>query len=504
MNSSPAPGEPAPSTNDRYPLLCRSTQANIGNDPLAQQNAEHLQALDKLLTHDLRELARRDSPDDFADIYFALEQELDRFREFCAYPALAQKFVVAFGGSFSAGKSSLINTLLGQRLLVTEVDPTTSLPTYVLKGNADAVHALNLFGHRMDLGTDDFLSLTHDEVQRYGSNISRLLRTAIMTRADFPWDNLAIIDTPGYTNHEDQTQGARTDEHIARTQLNAAQAIVWVIDARQGAITEDDLKFLASLQPDIPRLIAVSRADQKPAQDVAAIVATIKRTLTERNVAFVDVLPVSARNKPEWPVQALLEQLATWNTQPRALRFAHNFKALFTRYHHGLDTEERRTRWQLNRLNRILVFADTPEAQTDAQELKADLEARLERLAAQQQDLTTLRMRFFTELKRSGDTVGVPLPETREIDLLSDVVSPLLGHLTALRTKQRKPMPDLRQPLRVLTQPGNMSCLYRFERLNTRLLPALRLLARPDDITHLPRLERRNASSLLPALQLLS
>ncbi|MDD2882847.1 MAG: SUMF1/EgtB/PvdO family nonheme iron enzyme [Rhodoferax sp.] len=436
--------------NVRYALLCRSTQVEAVNTPQAQQNEIHLQALNKLLNNDLRALARQGSPDDFADIYFALEQELERFREFCAYPALAQKFVVAFGGSFSAGKSSLINTLLGQRLLVTEVDPTTSLPTYVLKGDADAVHALNLFGHRMDLGTDDFLSLTHDEVQLYGSNISRLLRTAIMTRADFPWNNLAIIDTPGYTKHEDQTQGARTDEHIARTQLNAAQAIVWVIDARQGVITEDDLKFLASLQPDIPRLIAVSRADQKPAQDVASIVATIKRTLTERNVAFVDVLPVSARNKPEWPVQALLEQLATWNTQPRALRFAHNFKALFTRYADFIEQEQRQAQRHLNRLNRILIMADSEDVQADAQELKQHAEKALSTAKEHAIELLDLRQRFFGQLKSVGDTVGIALPEPAEIDLLDNEGVSLLELFIEQRTQQGQSAPDEPETLRSL------------------------------------------------------
>ncbi len=512
MNSNPAAeteetdkaNEAARTRAARYPLLCRSTQVDAGSHPLAQQNEASLQALDKLLTHDLQALARRGSPDDFADLYFSLQQELERFREFCAYPALAQKFVVAFGGSFSAGKSSLINAVLGQRLLVTEVDPTTSLPTYLLKGERDAVHALNLFGHRIELSSDEFLSLTHDEVARYGSNISRLLRAAFIARADFPWETLALIDTPGYTKHEDQAHGARTDEQIARTQLNAAQAIVWVIDARQGGITEDDLKFLASLQADIPRLIAVSRADQKTAEDMAAIVAAIKKTLSGRNVAFVDVLPVSARNKPAWPLHALRAQLAAWSQQPRALRFAHNFKAQFTRYSRSLDLEERRTHWQLNRLNRILVFADSPEAQTDAQDLKADLAAQLARLAAQQQELAALRQRFFTDLKRIGDAVGVPLPEPRDLELLSDTVSPLLGHLCALREQQGKTAPDLRQALRGLALAGEMSKPFRFERFNERLIPALRLLAEAGEITHLPRLLRRNAPSLMPALQLLS
>ena len=455
MNANLTPDELAA----RYQLLCRSTQVDAAKDPQTQQIEVHLQALNKLLTHDLRALARRGSPDDFADIYFALEQELERFHEFCSFPALAQKFVVAFGGGFSAGKSSLINTLLGKRLLVTEVDPTTSLPTYLLKGEHDAVHAHNLFGHRIDLSTEEFLSLTHDEIERYGSNISRLLRSAFITRTDFPWENLALIDTPGYTKHEDQAQGARTDEHIARTQLNAAQAIVWVIDARKGCITEDDLQFLATVQADIPRLIVVSRADQKPAEEISAIVQGIKATLSERNLPFVDVIPVSARQKQEWPVEPIVMQLAAWSRQPRALRFAHNFKAQFTRYARFIEEEQRQAQRHLNRLNRILVMAESQDVQADAEELKQQAEDSL--LAAKERaaELLGLRHRFFGDLKAIGDAVDIELPEPSEIDLLEIQGTDLLKLLTKQREQEGRSAPEESEALYELMKEGETAKL---------------------------------------------
>ena len=415
MNTDLTPNELAA----RYQLLCRSTQVEAAKNPQAQQIEVHLQALNKLLKHDLRALARRGSPDDFADIYFALEQELERLREFCSFPALAQKFFVAFGGGFSAGKSSLINTLLGKRLLVTEVDPTTSLPTYLLKGEHDAVHANNLFGHRIELSNEEFLSLTHDEIERYGSNISRLLRSAVITRADFPWNDLALIDTPGYTKHEDQTQGDRTDEHIARTQLNAAQAIVWVIDARKGCITQDDLRFLATLQADIPRLIVVTRADQKPVEEISAIVQGIKTTLSERKLPFMDVIAASARQKQKWQMDAILTQLATWNLQPRAPRFAPNFKAQFTRYASFIEEEQRQVQRHLDRLNRILVMAECQDVQDDAEKLKEQAEHSLRTAKERATELLRLRHLFFSELKAIGDAVGIALPEPSFEEMLN-------------------------------------------------------------------------------------
>ncbi len=446
----------------RYALLCRSTLANPTDDPRGLRLAPHLSALRTLLGHDLRALGRQGSPDDFADICFELEQELERFQEFCAFPPLAQKFVVAFGGGFSAGKSSLINALLGKRLLVTEVDPTTSLPTYLLKGEDDAIHAQNLFGHHIGLSDEEFLSLTHDELGRYGSNVSRLLRSAIISRQDFPWQNLALIDTPGYTKHEDRQHSERTDEHIARTQLNSAQAIVWVIDARQGCITEDDIKFLASLRPEIPRLIALSRADQKPAEDIADIVKGIRATLETRNLPFLDVVAVSARKK-EWSFTPILEQLARWNGAPRALRFAHNFKHQFMRYTHHLDDERRQAQQHLNRLNRILGLSDEDAIQEDAQELKDKTSGLLQTSERLQSELGALRHRFFAELKLVGAHVGIVMPEPSALDLLDGVQSfDLLEALRQQREAGGKPAPDEPASLRELGQPGETPKIAAF------------------------------------------
>lgn len=153
------------SSTPRYNLLCRALQATpSAEDP--QPALETVSRLDALIHQELLALARLGSPDDFADIYLGFARELGRFREFCADPRLATRSIVAFGGPFSAGKSSLINALIGQRLMVVEVDPTTALPAYVLAGEHDAVHALNLHRLRVPLADDEFASLTHDEVPR--------------------------------------------------------------------------------------------------------------------------------------------------------------------------------------------------------------------------------------------------------------------------------------------------------------------------------------------------
>ena len=47
------------------------------------------------------------------------------------------EFPVAFFGSFSAGKSTIINAILGQEVLPEATQSTTAFPTLIRKGNRD-------------------------------------------------------------------------------------------------------------------------------------------------------------------------------------------------------------------------------------------------------------------------------------------------------------------------------------------------------------------------------
>ena len=339
----------------RYDLLCRASQSNAEQDGQRLQLAADLDVLDKIINHDLPELARSGSPDHFADILKSLNLELEHFREFCEFPDLAQKVVVGVGGAFSAGKSSLINTLLGKKRLVVEIDPTTSLPTYLLYGEQEQITALNLFRRRVILSQDEFASLTHEEKIKYGSQIAGLLRSAFVSDPDFTWKNIALLDTPGYSKPDSEQWSERTDESLARSQLNLSNFIIWVVSATQGTISEDDLKFLTTLNADIPKLIVVSRADAKTPEDIAKIVALVKQTTAERGVNVLDVVPVSARKKNDYPVQPVVSFLEKWNEQKKGLSFAQNFKRQFVGYSQFVQNKQQQAKTKLEQINKFSV-----------------------------------------------------------------------------------------------------------------------------------------------------
>lgn len=448
----------------RYDFFCRATRADSA-DPTDRQLTDAVKNLERMIESHLVQIANKGSPDDFADIYLGFNQALEHFREFCAFPTLAQKNIVAFGGAFSAGKSSLINALLGAKLLPAEVDPTTNLPAYVLKGEADAIYALNQHRLRISLHEDELASLTHDEIPRYGSQIARLLGAAFVLRQAFPWDNLAFIDTPGYSN-TDRSATTRADADLSLEQLRAAQAIVWVVSAKQGNISESDLAFLADIDPAVPRIVVVSHADQVSESDRDAIVQRITDTLVSRNLPAHAVLPVSAR--PRYakllaPLQAILSE---WNASPREQRIAHHFKALFVRYARGLETEQRQLQWQMHRIKHLLDLGQGAFLET-VRELKTRLDEQIAVFHGAEIQLADLRKEFFTELKQIGERVGIRLPEPEEIELLDMARSNLLEHLIALRSRRGHDTPESEKSLHLLMQPGRVHARPQLPKINT-------------------------------------
>jgi hypothetical protein len=385
--------------------------------------------------------------------------------------------------------------VLGQRLLATEVDPTTSLPTYLLHGEQDAVFALNRVRQRIALSHEEFLSLTHDENRLYGSNVAELLQAAYRTVSTIPWRNLALIDTPGYSNAP-ENQGGRTDAHIARVQLNGAQAIVWVVSAEGGTISEEDLNFLSTLAPDIPRLVVVSRADKRSPADIARIVSLIRQTLAERNLPALDVIPISARQRDLYPLGTLLAQLQDWDKTPREVSFARNFKQPFTQYARYLEAQQRSAHLHLNRLNRILALADVSEVQEDAQELRATIQVDCQRLEAICAELLRVRQNFFALLKQLGTKVGIAMPEPDDIDMIDAHGVDLLPMLRSLREQSGGADPDYRHLWRALSveaEPANLASLLR--RTSSRHLPVLDLLSADGAHVDTGRLLRRRADN---------
>ena len=109
------------------------------------------------------------------------------------------------------------------------------------------------------------------------------------------YDNIAFLDTPGYSKPDSEKYSAKTDEQIARGQLNSSNYILWFVQADAGTITEEDIKFIKTLREDIPKLIIVNKADKKNLKDLQSIMEKIKATLDLRGIRYVDVFAFTSK-----------------------------------------------------------------------------------------------------------------------------------------------------------------------------------------------------------------
>ncbi|WP_298723076.1 dynamin family protein [uncultured Oceanisphaera sp.] len=480
---------------NRYQLLCRASHPDPDEHPLPPALIDSLAQLHTLVHQELPELARQGSPDHIADLLADMSREYQRLAAFCEFPALGSKVVVGIGGAFSTGKSTFINSLLGgTKRLATEVDETTALPSYLMWGEQEQILALNLFQRRVSLSQEEFLSLTHEEKSRFGSQVSALLKSAYLTLPDFPWRHLSLLDTPGYSKPEDEGSHQSSDADIARSQLNACQFIIWLVQADAGVISENDLAFLATLRRDIPLLVVISRADKKPEEDIRAITELVRDTLAVRGIPVLDVLPFSSRKKQLYPVAPIQAWLEQWEQSQQAPTFAINFSKLFFNYRLFLDQWRRRAGRRLHKINRILALADNDVLMKDAQDLKNMAQQECNQTEALDNTLTDIEHRLFKHLRLIADALNMTMPEPGALDLLQPAHQDLATMLRELRERKDLPELDLTDALQGLTQagkPGNLDKLM----LRTPPHPALLELTRPQPVTRLAELLRQPASS---------
>lgn len=295
---------------------------------------------------------------------FSLEftYEMENFYKFCMLPELADKVIVGIGGAFSAGKSSFLNGILGRKILSVEIDPTTSIPTYLIHGEHQKIKAVLKNAQQQDLSLEQFKSLTHHAEQEL-YELTKNIDLILLNQPEQQWSHLAFLDTPGYSNHEDIEQGM-CDAHIAKVQLNDAQCLIWLISADQGVISQSDIEFLKIIRSDIPKLVVISRADKKSPNDLNEIKKLTQYTLAQHQIDVIDVLAFSARQPRNFDRDRLDQFLVQWSSEHQESRIIENFNQYFEAMKKHLQTMEgqieidRFQRKLFEKIHQLAVYAD--------------------------------------------------------------------------------------------------------------------------------------------------
>jgi len=386
---------------------------------------EHLNEINKLIEVDLIEFSKKESPPHSANLFIDLKYEFEKFMIFTEFSKLSSKNIVGIGGAFSSGKSTFLNSLFGRKgLLPDDIDPTTSVPTFIINGKTDKISAINLFNQNIDLDIDALNAITHDFTKKYKLSMSSLLKFIYIEIPQQEYENLAFLDTPGYNKPD--SHSATTDKKIARAQLNSCNYIIWVIDSESG-IKDSDFNFLSSVNLDreIPKLFIINKAELKNG-DIEDVVRDVKEKLIQKTINFIDVIPYS-REKNLFPVEKIKNNLIEWNKGKIEIQFAKNFKIFFMAFLKYFEQKKYEANKVLMNLNPSImsVGGDNADVYESLNYLKTETIKKINTIEENVKEFEELKYKFFKTVKEIGDKVGIPLPEPKDIELLVDKIRPM-------------------------------------------------------------------------------
>lgn len=183
---------------------------------------------------------------------------------------------ILFVGGFSAGKSALINTIIGDEILEEGQRPETAIAGEIIYDTDEYIEAVNsdvtsrytlADANKIDVKQYDFLiwHLNCEELKRYGE--------------------CTIVDMPGFNS------GIEEHNKAILRYVGKENAYILVIDCEDGTIKSNMMDFIDEIKNyDNNMAIVITKTDLKTNEDVERIRENISigaRTIFEDNVPII-------------------------------------------------------------------------------------------------------------------------------------------------------------------------------------------------------------------------
>jgi len=198
-----------------------------------------------------------------------------------------QTFNLVVAGQFKRGKSSVINGLLGDRLLPVGVIPLTSVVTLIQSGASARAHVELLDGRAQELP----LEALADFVTERGNpkNAKGVRQVIIEHPSSWLVDGVRLIDTPGigsvYQHNTDVTQ-----EYLPR-----ADAVLLIASVEQ-PLSRAELEFLSSIRQYAGKVFCLlNKIDYVQREELTEAVSFAREAIYSALETEVPIFPVSAR-----------------------------------------------------------------------------------------------------------------------------------------------------------------------------------------------------------------
>ncbi len=205
------------------------------------------------------------------------------------------QFRLAVLGQFKRGKSTLLNALLGDQLLPTDILPVTAIPTFIGHGEEITVF-VTFAGDESAVSFDsasgqslgDFLN---EYVTEAGNpeNYRKVACVEVSYPAELLKQGVVLIDTPGIgSTHKHNTE-------VAYQILPQCDAALFLVSP-DPPITEVELTYLKDIQQRLPRtFFLLNKVDFLDEDERVASLRFLADQLTPLCDGVPQVLPISAR-----------------------------------------------------------------------------------------------------------------------------------------------------------------------------------------------------------------
>lgn len=191
-------------------------------------------------------------------------------------------------GAFSAGKTTLINALIEEKLFAVEVNPETALPV--------ELHYAPVAEFKGFTSDGQSKALSYNAVQQ--QQFQHLLPDGWL-QAGLPAENLkqlaqlTLVDMPGWDS------GISQHAKAIDAYLHRSLAYCLVVSADEGSLRDSLRLFIQELAiRKMPVLLVITKADKKPQEDIDAVEEQITAEVTKvLGQPLLGVVQVSARKR---------------------------------------------------------------------------------------------------------------------------------------------------------------------------------------------------------------
>lgn len=215
--------------------------------------------------------------------------------------AKSSDFEVNVVATMSAGKSTLINALLGQKLMPAKHEACTATITEIHDNDADHFEASVYDKDGLLLETQP--ELTYEIMDRLNSdkNVSKIISHGNIPFVKAEDVSLVLVDTPGPNNARDPEHRATTYKMLSES---SKTLVLYILNAQQLSVDDDDrlLSYVSESmkvggkQSRDRFIFVINQMDEfwKPEDSVDSAIKKVRDYLNDKGIENPNIYPASA------------------------------------------------------------------------------------------------------------------------------------------------------------------------------------------------------------------